>query len=160
MKILDRLPIYGEPALLDVRDEVFQVWQNQAIVWVSLAETLLAPFPAILDTGHSHNLSVARRHLQRWGPPDLKQIGLAKIAGHLVPRFASDLFMQRNLPGNRQVAGTHRLELDGGIAVVPDELPIAPRLPLLGIQVIIGNRLRLVIDGERRQVTLKTKGWW
>jgi len=49
--------------------------------------------------------------------------------------------------------------LDGGFAVVPDELPIAPRLPLLGIRVIIGNKLRLLIDGERRQVTLKTNGW-
>jgi hypothetical protein len=49
--------------------------------------------------------------------------------------------------------------MDGGIAVVPDELPIAPRLPLLGIQTILGNRLQLLIDGDRRQVTLKTKGW-
>lgn len=52
------------------------------------------------------------------------------------------------------------MKMDGGIAVVPDELPIAPRLPLLGIQTILGNRLQLLIDGDRRQVTLRTNGWF
>jgi hypothetical protein len=159
MKILDRLPIYEEPALIEVRGEVYQVWRNQAIVWVSLDEAL-APFPAILDTGHSHNLSIARRHIERWGPRDLRPIGQAKIAGHLVPRHSAELFVHRNRPGRRELAGTHRLKMDGGIAVVPDELPIAPRLPLLGIQTILGNRLQLLIDGDRRQVTLRTKGWF
>ena len=50
--------------------------------------------------------------------------------------------------------------MEGGFAIVPDELPIAPRLPLLGIQIIIANKLRLVIDGERRQVSMKTSGWF
>jgi hypothetical protein len=159
MKILDRLPIYERPTLIDMRGEVYQVWTNQAIVWVSLAE-ILTPFPAILDTGHSHNLSIARCHMERWGRPDVKQIGHAKIAGHLVPRYASDLFVHRNQAGTRQLSGTHRMKMEGGFAVVSDEMPIAPRLPLLGMQTIIGNKLRLLIDGERRQVTLRTKGWF
>jgi hypothetical protein len=158
MKILDRLPIYAEPVLIEVRDEVYQVWQNQTIVWVSLDEAL-APFLAILDSGHSHNFSIARRHMERWGRPGAKQIGHAKISGHLVPRYASDLFVYRNQRGTHRLAEMHRLEMEGGFAVVPDELPIAPRLPLVGLQTIIGNRLRLLIDGDRRQVTLKTKGW-
>jgi len=159
MKILDRLPIYDEPALIDVNGDVYQVWQNQAIIWVSFAETL-RPFPAILDTGHSHNLSIARRHMEQWGRSDAKQIGHARIAGHLVPRYASDLFVHRNRPGMRQLSGTHRLKMDGGIAVVSDELPIAPRLPLLGIQTILANKLRLLIDGKRWQVTRKTSSWF
>ncbi len=159
MKILDGLPIYQEPALIEVRGEVYQVWKNQAIVWVSLDEAL-APFPAILDTGHSHNLSIARRHLERWGPRDLRSIGQAKIASQLVPRYAAELFVHRNRPGQRELTGTYRLKMDGGIAVVPDELPIAPRLPLLGIQTILGNRLQLLIDGDRRQVTLRTRRWF
>lgn len=159
MKILDRLPIYDEPALIEVGSEVYQVWRNQAIVWVSLDEAL-APFPAILDTGHSHNLSIARRHIQRWGPRDLRPVGQAKISGHLVPRYSSQLFVRRNQPGRRELAGTFRLKMDGRIAVVPDEPPIAPRLPLLGIQTILSNRLQLLIDGDRRQVTLRTKGWF
>jgi hypothetical protein len=159
MKILDRLPIYSEPALIDVRGEVYQVWTNQVIVWVSLGERL-TPFPAILDTGHSHNLSIARRHMQKWGRPDARQIGHAKIGGHVVPRYASDLFLHQNAPGTRQLSGARRMKMDGGFAVVPDEMPIAPRLPLLGMQTIIANKLKLLIDGELRQVTLKTKGWF
>src|SRR5947199_3992284 len=132
MKILERLPIYDEPTVLDVQGEVYQVWKNQAIIWVSLDEAL-TPFPAILDTGHSHNLSIARRHLEQWGRADVKQIGQAKIAGHIVPRYASDLYVYRNIAKTRQLSGTHRLKMEGGFAIVPDELPIAPRLPLLGI---------------------------
>ncbi len=52
------------------------------------------------------------------------------------------------------------MRMDGGFAVVPDDLPMAPRLPLLGIHIIIANKLRLLIDRERRQVTLKTSGWF
>src|SRR5262245_20933451 len=110
MKILDRLPIYEEPALIEVRDEVYQLWKNQTIVWVSLDEAL-APFPAILDTGHSHNLSIARRQIQRWAPRDLQPIGQAKIAGHLVPRSSAELFVHRNKPGRRELAGTYRLKM-------------------------------------------------
>ena len=110
MKILDRLPIFDEPALIHVHGNVYQVWKNQAIIWVSFAETLL-PFPAILDTGHSHNLSIARRHMKLWGRSDAKQIGHARIAGHLIPRYASELFVHRNLPGTPQLSGMHRLEI-------------------------------------------------
>jgi hypothetical protein len=39
--------------------------------------------------------------------------------------------------------------MDGGFVVVPDELPIAPRLPLLGIQTILANKLGLLFDGKR-----------
>jgi len=46
--------------------------------------------------------------------------------------------------------------MDGGFAVVPDELPVPPRLPLLGIHIIITNKFRLLIDAESRQVTPKT----
>ena len=90
--------------VIDVRGDVFQVWTNQAIIWVSFAETLI-PFPAILDTGHSHNLSIARRQMEQWGRSDAKQIGHARIAGHLVPRYASDLFVHRNLPGTANCPG-------------------------------------------------------
>jgi hypothetical protein len=32
-------------------------------------------------------------------------------------------------------------------------------LPLIGLRTIVANKLRLVIDGDRRYATLKTKGW-
>jgi hypothetical protein len=44
-----------------------------------------------------------------------------------------------------------------GISVV--EEGDAPRLPPIGLRTVVGNKLTLVIDGDRRQATLKTKGW-
>jgi hypothetical protein len=35
----------------------------------------------------------------------------------------------------------------------------APRLPLIGLRAIVANKFRLIIDGKRREVTLKTAGW-
>ena len=160
MKILDRLPIYEGPAIIPVGDEMIQVWQNQAIVWLSLQDAL-RPFPAILDTGHSHDLSISRRHLERWTGANLPQIGWTRIGMEKVPQYGTKVFLHRNAPGTRQRSGqTHPLQMDQGIAVVPDESRAAPRLPLLGMRALIGNRLRLIINGERRQVTLKTKGWF
>jgi hypothetical protein len=43
------------------------------------------------------------------------------------------------------------------ISVFEDE--DAPRLPLVGLRTIIANKLTLVIDGNHREVTLKTSGW-
>ena len=44
-----------------------------------------------------------------------------------------------------------------GISVFENE---PPRLPLIGLRTIIAHKLRLLIDGDRRRVTLKTKGWF
>ncbi len=159
MKLLDRLPIYDEPGLIDVLGDTVQVYRHQIIVWLSLDKDR-RPFPAILDTGHSHNLSIARRHLSRWGGVELARIGQSRIAGSLVPQYAAEVYLRRNVSGTRAHRGQHRLGMEGGIAVVPDDLPIAPRLPLLGIQGILANRLKLVIDGKRREVTLTTARWF
>ena len=154
MKIIDRLPIYEGPSLIDVGGEIIQAHRNQIIVWVSLA---LKPFPAILDTGHSHNFSIARRHLERWGGAELPRIGQSRVGGNLVPQCAAELKLHRNRPGRRELRDAYPLKMDGGIAVIPDDLPIAPRLPLLGIKAIIGNKLRMILDGRRKNVTLKPR---
>jgi hypothetical protein len=51
------------------------------------------------------------------------------------------------------------LEMPQGISVFEEGSEDAPRLPLLGLRTILANRLRLAIDGRRREVTLKTAGW-
>lgn len=120
MKILDRLPIYEAPAIIPVGDEMVQVWQNQAIVWLSLRDAL-RPFPAILDTGHSHDLSIARKHFDRWVGGELPQIGWTRIGMEKVPQYGTKVFLHRNEPGTRRRSGTHPLHMDQGISVVPDE---------------------------------------
>ena len=46
-----------------------------------------------------------------------------------------------------------------GPGAIPDDVPVAPRLPILGLRTILRNDLRLVVDGKRALVTLK-KGWF
>ncbi len=43
---------------------------------------------------------------------------------------------------------------------MPDENPGAPRLPLLGRRPISRGRLKLIIDGDHREVMLCTPGWF
>lgn len=156
MKILDRLPIYEENSIITVQGEAIQVLKNQIIVWLSIAN--LRQFPAILDTGHSHNLSIAQRHLDRWSGAVLTQCGESTVRKFTIPHFSADVCLHRNIPGTHRLSGPVPLVMDQGIAVIPDDLPVCPRLPILGLRVLLRNELKLVIDGKRASVTLK-KGW-
>jgi hypothetical protein len=157
MKILDRLPIPDRPHVITVGEDVVQVHRNQNVVWISISD-MLRPFPAILDTGHGHNLSIAERQIARWSGAGLKRIGELEIDRVRVVQHAADVRMHRNVSGKAELTGeSYPLEMPQGISVLPDEQ--APRLPLIGLRAIIANKLRLLIDGERRQVTLKT-GWF
>jgi hypothetical protein len=48
------------------------------------------------------------------------------------------------------------LTLEEGIAIYPSDGSKYPRLPLLGLRAIIKNKLKLVIDGKRQQVSLRS----
>lgn len=158
MRILDRLPIDSEPALIRVQDDVIQVWRNQIIVWLSIGGVPRV-FPAILDTGHSHNLAIGRRQFDRWCSADLPQIGEARIGRTTVPQYGADVRLHKNIPGQHGLNGaTYALDMDQGISIIPDESGAAPRFPLLGLRSIVNNDLNLTIDGKRRRATLKAKG--
>jgi len=38
--------------------------------------------------------------------------------------------------------------------------PNPARLPILGLRALVRSNLKLIIDGKRREVTLKTSGWF
>jgi hypothetical protein len=62
----------------------------------------------------------------------------------------------RNVPGRAALRGdSYPLEMPQGISVY--EEGDAPRSPLIGLGTIVANKL--VIDRDRRRVTLRTKGW-
>src|ERR1043165_2241233 len=76
--ILDPLPIPEKEEMAFVGAERVRIKECEIIVWVSLSVKgilNLAPgtpcFPAILDTGHTHNFSIQEQHLVRlgWYPP-------------------------------------------------------------------------------------------
>lgn len=130
--------------------------RNQIIVWISIGN-VLRPFPPILDTGHGHNLSIGRQQVSRWGGVVSDDIGELDIDGKPVIQSAADVRIHRNVPGRSGLRGdTYALEMPQGISVMDEN---APRLPLIGLRTIVANRLRLSIDGGRREVTLRTKGW-
>lgn len=142
---------------MTVPGETVQVLRNQIIIWLSINN--VRQFPAILDTGHSHNLSIAKRHLDRWSGASLKQCGESNIRTFTVPHFSAEVTLHRNVPGSHALRDSVCLNMEHGIAVIPDDLPVCPRLPILGLRTIIQNKLRLIIDGERATVTLQ-KRWF
>lgn len=159
MKIIDRLPYREDGDYLNFREHTLDIRAYQIIIWVRLDRLI---FPAVLDTGHSHNFSIPERHLDAWaGVSPMEQIGEVVVNRQTMPQYRSDLWIQRNQPGTRQPSEeSHFLTLEEGITVIPEGMPGASRLPVLGLRAITKNRLRLLIDGDKRQVTLKTKGWF
>lgn len=172
--LLHRLPFFKQPTALTVHGERLLVKAYQIIVWVSICleeEEVWNPrsarIPAILDTGHTHNLSIQRRHLVQWAgihPEMLPMHGHLRERGRSLPARRADLWLYQNEPGHRDVLMNQppgRLGLSGGIAVYPDDGSNYPRLPLLGLKALADNQLHLSISGWRRAVTLRTRQrWW
>jgi hypothetical protein len=171
MKILDRLPIPNTPTLAVVGTETVPLKKSEIIVWVSLSpkkamnwNPAVPRFPAILDTGHTHNFAIQNQHLERWtgiSAKDLRRIGHIRHTGAKMPLFAANLWLHRNFPGecNFRPEAPFPVDLAGsGICVFPDEAKY-PRLPLVGLRAILGNQLHLTIDGERASVTLRIPDW-
>jgi hypothetical protein len=48
---------------------------------------------------------------------------------------------------------------DGILEVKPHQIVVMTSIEL-GLRGIVRNRLKLVIDGQRREVTLRTSGWF
>lgn len=135
-----------------------EVRRYQIVVWVSL-RTLL--FPAILDTGHSHNFAIREGQLKSLaGVDSLPVIGHARVNRLLLPQAKADVWLHGNRRGTREPGATALLlTMEQGITIYPEGSQNAPRLPLLGLRAISRNNLTLVIDGKRRSVTLKS-GWF
>ncbi len=158
MKILDRLPISDEPATIVVGSEAVTIKRFQIFAWVSIQTS--SPFPAILDTGHSHNFSITESQLAHWtglGPGQLKLVGTTRLKGERLWQLRGDFRLHRNRPGTRELAeGSLPLILTEGFTLAPEG---SSRLPLIGLRAIVSNGLVLRIDGKRRLVALRSQGW-
>lgn len=159
MKILDRLPIGEEPATIEARGELVLVKRFQIVLWASLNGS--PPFPAILDTGHSHNASITESQLEHWTGLRSRQlplVGSTRLKGARLWQLRADLRLHRNRPGTRELAGgSFLLDLDQGLTLSPEG---SARLPLIGLRALVCNRLMLAIDGGRRHVNLRSAGWF
>jgi hypothetical protein len=158
MKILDRLPIGDEPEMIAVGAEAVTIKRFQIFVWASIQAS--PPFPAILDTGHTHNFSITESQLAHWAGLRSRQfplIGTTRLKGEKLWQLQGELRLHRNRPGTRELGeDSLPLVLAEGFTLAPEG---SSRLPLIGLRAIVSNRLTLRIDGKRRQVTLGTQGW-
>lgn len=156
MQILRQLPFRDSAFTVEVAGETVPIRAYQIVVWVSVSpgEALArgAPtFPAILDTGHSHNFSIQEGQLTRWAGASLEDFpkkGAILVNRQQVPLREARVWIHRNRPGSAELLPRpFRLELPEGVSVYPDGAPAAPRLPLLGLRGLVRNRLRLVVSG-------------
>lgn len=171
-RILNQLPITRDPVV--VRRESLRVKDPQIIVWLSVDvegpdrwNPSIPRIPAILDTGNTQNLFVRESHLHRWAgthPASLALIRSSRLGGRSFDLRRANVCLHANQPGERDKFARRVpffLSFEDGIAVCPDDHPLAPRLPLLGLRSLVSNRLTLAIDGARGEVSLRTaRRWW
>ncbi|MBI3467249.1 MAG: hypothetical protein HY000_29910 [Planctomycetes bacterium] len=159
MRIIRRLPFYPHGTTVESPTGPVSVVPYQIIVWVGIrVRGTFSRFPAILDTGNSHNLSIGEKQLTDWtGAKDLRTVGEVVMNGRLLQAKRVELGLFRNVPSTRDPVGNpYDLSIPQGIIVFPDE---APRLPLLGIRALVRCGLKTVIDGKRMQVSI-SRGFW
>lgn len=170
--ILKDLPYFGEHTSVVAGAETLRVKPHQIMLWLSvtMAEQIewdprIPAFPALLDTGNNQNLSVTAAQLTRWAgirPELLPVLGTMREREQRILRRHANLWVHANVPGStaRQKQKPFLLVVDG-IAVYPDDQLRSPPLPLLGLKCITRNRLRMMLDGNRRRLSLYTRPrWW
>lgn len=167
--ILRKLPFFEDQRALRVPDgPVVTIKHHQILVWVSITPPGLPAFPeqarrlpAILDTGFNDTLLIQEEQLRSWGgisPPDLELLDYLTVSGRRIPMVDMDVWLHVNLPGHRDQFASRppfRLELNTGIAVIPDPTT-TPRLPLLGMLALRRAKLHLHVDYEHCRITLRT----
>lgn len=172
-RLLDRVPFPATPSEVAVRGESVRLRANQIVLWVSLTlqrikepNPAAAPFPAILDTGHTHTFAISEQHLIDWAgirPETLAVISAVRDRGQRIPLHAANVWVHPNMPGERDNLASHPPYLVAaplGIAVYPRASGF-PRLPILGLRAIAENRLVLKVNGPKREATLRTPlRWW
>ncbi len=165
MHVLRQLPFCDTPYTVPVAGEDVAIRAFQIVVWLSLnAGDVLGKdarrFPAVLDTGHTHNLSIRENQLLLWAgvqPDSVAELGSILVNRDEVPLRAAHLWIHRNRPGTAELLPRpFRLEVPQGIAVYPSGVPSAPRLPLLGLRAVVRSKLKLTIDGDKMQVSLRS----
>jgi hypothetical protein len=160
--ILDRCPFYEEATEADTPSGPILIRSYQIVVWVGLSArgTLSRPFPAVLDTGHGHNFSIKEEHLELWTglhAHEIQTIGHVRVNKQLVELKDAAVAIYPNRPGARDALreeSPYLVKLSEGIAVHGTSDPFAPRLPLLGMRALVKNHLRIMIDGDRKEVSL------
>jgi hypothetical protein len=110
-RLLDRMPFPDDQSEVAIRGERVRLRPNQIILWVSLSlqrvnstNPVAIPFPAILDTGHTHTFSINEHHLIEWAglrPGMLSALGAIRDRGQRILLRAADIWVHPNERGFR-----------------------------------------------------------
>jgi hypothetical protein len=165
--IVNRCPFFDKETQVAVPEGTILVRPYQMVVWVSLRfrEAESRPFPAVFDTGHSHNFSLGTEHLEEWAgvkKVDVLRIGAAKVNERPIALVRATLLLHRNVRGFRdELRGDPwPLEFSEGIALYERGDPFTPRLPLLGLRAIVKSGLRAVTDGAKCELSIGKPWIW
>lgn len=161
------MPFFDKSSEILVRRESVRLRSNQIILWLSLSrraipvgDPIRQPFPAILDTGHTHSFSIHDRHLHEWcgiRRESLPSLGAINDRGTHVTLHPVLIWAHVNKRGQRDLITQQEpfpIKATGGIAVYPGN--DFPRLPILGLRAIAENGLVLKVDGRKRRATLRS----
>jgi hypothetical protein len=168
--ILRQLPFQQQADEVSFGLERIAAKPYQIILWVSVTKASVvqlpphAPrFPAILDTGHSHNFSIHERHLAEWASVSAHQLskrGHTTIQHERVPLHDATVWIHPNEPGKRDEFADqppYRFDFLEGITLSPGSAH--PRLPLLGLRALVRNKLHFALNSERCAVNLQAPDW-
>jgi hypothetical protein len=95
-------PYYTEKSTVAVLNESVEVKAFQIIVWVTILhdarefDSSATKFPAILDTGTTHNFVITKDHLSRWAglqASDLPKVGRVRLEGKHDARSSVPVFV-------------------------------------------------------------------
>lgn len=164
--LLRNVPIIEKETTAFVRGKGIPIFENQLVVWlairpkgVALPPPVTDAFPAILDLGFNHNFFLRDDHFYEWAgyrQEDTGVLGKRIFFGKALPLRPFNIWIFRNKPRWRDELRNDvpfLLELADGLAVnVPGHN--LPRMPLLGLNALLTNRLRLAVDGEKRRFSL------
>jgi hypothetical protein len=131
-----RIPEQPTTALSPTGPVLVRAFQIILPVQILIGGRSSQEFPAILDTGHSHNFSMAEQQFRDWVGLALRVRGTVRVNKQMVPLVEADL----------QLGGV-LLRMPEGISVYPANAAFAPRLPLLGLRSLVRNNLRVEIHG-------------
>jgi hypothetical protein len=167
VKVINRQPLHEMATEVWTPDGITLVKPFQIVVMVSLSigdvlEAGIRRFPVVLDTGLNHNFANRREHLDRWTALLLPTRRSLTIEKQQIPLAAAHVWLYRNEPNTNTPSDPPpiRLRTPEGIAIFPENAPNPARLPILGLRALVRSDLTLIMDGMRREVTLKTPGWF
>ena len=167
--IVRRLPFYANTTTLRIPDgPAVEIFHDQIVVWASIArggESELPAssqrFPALIDLGYNGFFLLREDHLSQWLRTQFEEekfpfLGSYQKYGEAIATFAGSVWLHPNVPGFRdQIGPDPPFRLDKGEIAVCSASATRFRLPLIGMGVLRKNNLRLLVNGEKKYITLR-----